>query len=416
MSTASTSPATLTRLTENTEYEIRVRATDGAESGDWSSTITQTTPSSGPGGSQDDALTQVTNVAVNQGAQNTELMVSWDTQMDATNYDIEYRTGSEAWSMTTSTTGSVTLTNLQTSATYEVRVRATTQTEMGDWSSTITQTTAGQSPPPLPDPILLQVSNVNVTTTMTNTELMVTFDTQQDATGYDIDYRTGSNSWTTITASTSPATLTRLTENTEYEIRVRATTQTQNGDWSSTITQSTPQGQVTPPPATLTQVSNVAVSTTTEETELSISFDTQTQATGYDIEYRLTSTAPSGLWTMSATSSSPTTITGLMSSSSYQVRVRATTQTETGDWSSIQTQTTPDAPQGPGGQQDSLTQVMNVLVSTTTEDTELMVSWDIQADATSYDIEHRTGSGNWTMSTATTSPANVNGINRGHRV
>ena len=122
---------------------------------------------------------------------------------------------------------------------------------MGDWSSTITQTTAGPSPPPLPDPILLaSFKCFNVSTTMTNTELMVTFDTQQDATGYDIDYRTGSNSWTTITASTSPATITGLTENTTYQVRVRATTLSQNGDWSSTVTQTTPQGQVTPPPVT----------------------------------------------------------------------------------------------------------------------------------------------------------------------
>ena len=227
----------------------------------------------------------------------TELMIAWDAQADATTYDIEHRTGSGNWITTTATTTPAMLTGLTASTEYEIRVRAKNATEIGDWSSTITQTTLDPPPPPDPDPALAQVTGVSVTTTMSQTELMIAWDAQVDATTYDIEHRAGTNAWITTSATTTPALLTGLTASTEYEIRVRAKNTTETGEWSSTATQTTPDNPVSPPQQTLTQVTGVSATTTTEDTELSVSFTTQTTATGYDVEYRLTSSAPSGLWT-----------------------------------------------------------------------------------------------------------------------
>ena len=149
--------------------------------GDWSSTTTQTTTdnegsSGGPGG-QHDVLTQVTGVLVTTTMSQTELMIAWDAQADATTYDIEHRTGSGNWITTTATTTPAMLTGLTASTEYEIGVRAKNATEIGDWSSTITQTTLDPPPPPDPDPALAQVTGVSVTTTMSQTELMIAWDT-----------------------------------------------------------------------------------------------------------------------------------------------------------------------------------------------------------------------------------------------
>ena len=417
--TATTSPAVVMGLTANTQYQVRVRATTATQMGDWSDIATQTTPSaspppSGPGGQQD-TLTQVTNVSVSQTTENTELSISFDTQNDATGYDVEYRLTSTApsglWTMSTTTSSPQALMGLMAGLSYQVRVRATTATEMGDWSDIATQTTPDPPAPP-PAPTLTQVGNVVVSTTSESTELSISFDTQNDATGYDVEHRAGSGAWTMNTATTSPVLLMDLTASTAYQVRVRAKTQTETGDWSDTTTQTTPDPP--PPASTLTQVISVAVSATTESDELSVSFDTQQDATSYDVEYRLTSTAPSGLWTMSTTTSSPKTITGLMASSSYQVRVRATTQTHMGAWSATATQTTVAST---GEQQDTLTQVSSVVASPTTDSTELSVSFDTQQDATSYDVEYRltstAPSGLWSMSSTTSSPHTLTNLTAG---
>ena len=418
MDTATTSPAVVMSLTASTSYQIRVRAKTQTQTGDWSTTVTQSTADA-PISPPTTTLTQVTNVVVSQTTENTELSVAFDTQTTATSYDVEYRLSSTApsglWSMSTTTSTPHTLTSLTTGSSYQVRVRATTQTETGDWSDTQTQSTPDPPAPP-PAPTLTQVTNVAVSTTSESTELSIAFDTQDDATSYDIEHRAGSGAWTMNTATTSPVLLMDLTASTAYQVRVRAKTATETGDWSATATQTTPSPP--PPTPTLTQVISVTVSATPESDELSVSFDTQNDATSYDVEYRLTSTAPSGLWSMATATSSPKTLTGLMAGSNYQVRVRAITQTQMGAWSATVTQTTADPlPPGTGEQQDTLTQVTSVVASPTTDSTELSVAFDTQNDATSYDVEYRltstAPSGLWSMATATSSPKVLTGLMAG---
>ena len=432
--TNQSSPTTISNLTADTVYEVQVRGTAPQNSqvvpGPWSSSAQDRTvrppsnfiPPPPPPFTTNPVIpqpqpippTQVTNVVVSQTAESTELSVSFDTQVQAAGYDIEHRLTSSApsgaWTATTSTTSPTTITGLTASTSYQVRVRAKTQTQMGAWSSTITQTTANAPAPPV-SPTLTQVTNVSATSTMSSTELMISWDTQDDATSYDVEYRLSSTApsgaWTMDTATTSPAVVMSLTASTSYQIRVRAKTQTQTGDWSATVTQSTADAPVSPPTTTLTQVTNVVVSQTTENTELSVAFNTQTTATSYDVEYRLSSTAPSGLWSMSTTTSTPHTLTSLTTGSSYQVRVRATTQTETGDWSDTQTQSTPVPPM-------TLSQVTGVAVSMGSNDAELSVAFMLQTQATNYDIEHRltssAPSGAWTRINTSMTPTTITGL------
>ena len=416
MSTASTSPATLTGLTAETTYEVRVRAKTQTDTGDWSEVVSQTTPdreASGP--AEPESVTQVTNVLVTQTAGGTDLMVAWDTQTQATSYDIDYRTGSGSWTTNTATTSPAMLTGLTASTSYQVRVRARNANGAGAWSVTATQTTPDALVSPGPggqQDVLVQVSDVLVAQTTEPTELMVSWDLQADATGYDVEYRLTSTApsglWSMSTDSTSPYTITNLMSGSSYQVRVRATTQTETGDWSSVITQSTPDPV---PASTLTPVANVVVTQTTEPTELMVSFDTQNDATSYDVEYRLTSTAPSGLWSMSMASTSPTTLTNLMPSSSYQIRVRATTQTEMGDWSATATQTTPDPPAPEP--LSPLAKVTNVVVWRAISEG-FVVEFDLQTQATSYDIEYRllstAPSGEWSRGTAITDSVAIKGL------
>ena len=301
--------------------------------GDWSSITTQATPT--PSAPQmPSTLTKVTNVVILRQTVST-LRVVFDTQLQATSYDIRHRLTSTApsgaWTTNPATTSSAVIAGLTAGTSYQIQVRAKNSSEIGDWSDAVVRITYAipvSTDPDIDRPVVVATQGVD------GTQLHIAYNTRSST--HHLAYRLASTSpsglWTTITTVENPKTLHNLIPNTSYQIRVRQQPPGLLGEWSDVITATTSS---TPPaqPQTLPQVTGLSVTQGITNTDLTVAFTTQFQASYYDIAYRLAASAPSGLWSIIPTIASPTTIGGLTPNTSYQIRVRAKNSSEIGDWS-----------------------------------------------------------------------------------
>ena len=216
---------TFTGLTQNTAYEVQVRAVAGAETGTWSTSLNNTTLAF----PAPTALT-VSNVTT------TGFAVSWTaptTTLTITGYDVEYRlqgaTGNFSDAGHTGTGTTFTFTGLTAHTAYEVQVRAVAGTETGLWSDLIYNVGA---PGP---PTAVTVSDV------TSTSLKVSWTAPSSsisASSYTVLYMglgLSSTTYTAIQVTTTSATLSSLTPSTKYNIYVYA----RSGNYVSTLVYAT---------------------------------------------------------------------------------------------------------------------------------------------------------------------------------
>lgn len=176
-----------------------------------------------------------------------------------------------------------------------------------------------------------------------NTQLTVNFTAPADLGGSaisDYEYSTNNGStWTSSGSTTSPIIITGLTNNTTYQVKLRAINTTGTGT-ASTAANGTPVATV-PGAPTITTI-------TAGNAQLSVSFtdptDPGTSAIS-DYEY---STDNGSTWNLVGSTTSPITITGLTNGTSYQVKLRAKNTSGSGNPSSA-TSGTPVAPASSGG-------------------------------------------------------------------
>ena len=167
-------------------------------------------------------------------------------------------------------------------------------------------------------PVCAAVSNLdtlNVTTTFA-TIIWTPGDTETD---WNLQYKTASGDWSNSIAVTgTPShTLTGLTANTQYQVRVQAVCDTNNvSDWSAVMTFKTAeeQQQETCPSPTNVTATNIT------ESSANISWTQQGDVTSWDVNYRV---AGATSWNTTTTSSNPHTLTGLTPETSYEVQVIA---------------------------------------------------------------------------------------------
>ena len=198
-----TNSHTIPSLTGGTEYTLRVRAT-GTPNGPFSAEATGTP---GPG--------QVMGVTVTSGP--GQLQVAWTSVTGATGYKVQWKSGSQVYDNTrqaTPTTNSHTIAGLTAGTEYTVQVLATrSSTPDGPASSEATGT-----------PGLAQVTGVRVTAG--NRQLQVAWNTVLGASGYKVQWKSGSESYNTTdrqaTTANTNYTITNLTP-TAYTLRVLAT-------------------------------------------------------------------------------------------------------------------------------------------------------------------------------------------------
>ena len=188
-------------------------------------------------------------------------------------------------------------------------------------------------------PIAPTISSI----TAGNTQLTVNFTAPADTGGStisDYEYSTNNGStWTSSGSTTSPITITGLTNATTYQVKLRAINTTGNGTASS-ATNGTPVATV-PGAPTITSI-------TAGNAQLSVSFTAPT-VTGTsaisDYEY---STNNGSTWTSSGSTTSPIVITGLSNGTTYQVKLRAKNTSGSGNPTAA-TSATPTAPSSGGG-------------------------------------------------------------------
>ena len=130
---------TMSGLTANTPYQVRVQADCGDTESDWTTAVNFTTQGgSGPGPC--DMPTGVT--ASNIGAES--ITVTWDAATGVSSWNIQYRPDGGQLSSATSNTNSYTITGLTGGTTYMIQVQADCgDGNLSDWTLPISVTTTG---------------------------------------------------------------------------------------------------------------------------------------------------------------------------------------------------------------------------------------------------------------------------------
>lgn len=156
-------------------------------------------------------------------------------------------------------------------------------------------------------------------------------------TDFTVQYRAqGAGTWTTWTHTASlhnVATLTGLTADTTYEVRVATVNEQGTSDWSPTAT-FTVSGNPAQAPG---QVTGLTAGAATGSTQ-ALTWTAVPGATSYNVEYK---TAASGTWlTFGTVTNASATVTGLTSGTSYNYRVSAVNSAGTGPVSATVTAST----------------------------------------------------------------------------
>ena len=289
--TGAATTATLSSLSEGTSYQVQVRATNDEGTGDWSDSGSGTTDANA---SPTFSSSATFDAAENQTAAGTVLATDGDTDDDITGYAI---TGGadQAFFSIVPATGALTFKTAPnfedakdqgTNNTYVVEVTATSG--MGEREKTATQTitvtvtdVAGEAPgkPNAPD---VEAASV--------TSLTVTWSAPANAgpaiTDYDYRYRTTSpqGTWTEVTGTAITglsATIGSLSENTSYDVQVRATNAEGTGDWSDSGTGATDANAA--PSFTSNAAFDAAENQTAAGTVVATDSDSDDDITGYAI-------------------------------------------------------------------------------------------------------------------------------------
>ena len=321
-----------------------------------------------------------------------------------------------SWNSSTHTaaTTSTTITGLTNGTAYQVRVQATSSVGDGAWlQSTATPSTKPATPAPTVsagkvDGRLVGSGNLEVSWTAPN-------DGGSAITGYKIQWKSGTQQWSTSRQNTdtaSPNLITGLTNGTAYTVRVLATNAIGDSAWSQAKT-ATPATKPAQPSAP-----TVSVPTTGNDGQrLSVTWTAPTNdggsaITGYDVQYK-TSTASDWTDKSHTGTGTSTTITGLTQGTAYNVQVRATNSVGDSAWSSG-TGTPATAPGKP-------TSVAVSVPTTGNDGQRLSVTWTAPTNdggsvITGYKIQWKSDTQQWNPSrqnTDTASPNLITGLTNG---
>ena len=396
----STTSATIEGLTNGVAYLVCVRATNRAGPSDWGSTTA--TPATTPG-----APGNVTAVAGD-----SQLRVTWTAPADdggapVTAYSVAYKANAftcptrntiNTWIVVTTSTTTVTLTNLANSHSYRVCVRASNSAGDSGWVGT---TNSPSNRPGEPTGVQIISRGPDQLTVAWNAPAATG---GSAITGYTVQWCTATNnacasSWSRDSATGTSIGIPGLSGGTSYGVRVQALNSSGTGRWSDTVFSST-----TPATAPGTPTGLAA---TVEDRQLALRWN-EPPSNGapishYTIECRLGGTAiavgscGSSNWIAYATvSTNSTTVRGLANGTAYDIRVRATNRAGSSAWATVSA--TPAAvPRIPTN------------MTATTSGRGIDVTWTPPADGgspiTRYTVQYcSSGCANWQTRTVSGNP------------
>ncbi|MDE0676580.1 MAG: fibronectin type III domain-containing protein [Acidimicrobiaceae bacterium] len=404
---------TITGLDNGTTYRVRVRAINdvggaGQGVGPWSSSATGT-PSLRPGAPA--------TPSINPG--DRKFSLSWGDPstngLAITQYIVGYRACTATprdcssdptwgnWAERTygATSTAATITGLTNGTKYEARVRARNANGVGPWSDAAD--TIPLAAPSTPTGLAVELDD---------RQLVVSWNEPaahgSTITGYQVEHRnctatrkdcTVSPKWNatwmsqTVAADATTTTISSLTNDTAYQVRVRATSATGNSGWSQ-IKSAIPAAV---PAAPVVQISNA------DDRQLRVDWeypsDRGSTIEHYEVSYRAcTATdgdttiktcepladATWGNWRLHGDTGASLSriITGLTNGTAYQVRARAQNENGWGSWTATPAVGTPvGAPSAP------------TTPRVTTGNNELTVNWIVPrtngSTITGYEVRYR---------------------------
>jgi hypothetical protein len=320
--TSATTAFNDTGLTASTSYSYRIRATDAASNfSAYSNTATAATPASTPTAPASLTATPAGPVQIN-----LSWTASTETGGTISNYLIERCSGINCGNTpsnfaqvgSSTTTGYNDTSNLLGSTSYSYRVRAMdAANNTGPYSNTASATTAA--------PTFVAPSSLTATAAgpvQINLSWTAATETGGTLTQYLVERCTGATCSNFVQVGTSTTTTfnnTGLLGSTTYSYRVRATDGTNFSAYSNTNSATTAAPTFTAPSSlTATAASN---------TQINLSWTAATETGGTLSQYLVESCQGASCTTFAQVGTSTTTTfnnTGLLASTSYSYRVRAT--------------------------------------------------------------------------------------------
>jgi hypothetical protein len=237
--TGVTSPYILAGLAPGAATDVQLLGTNAAGNSAWSATSTLTTATGAPN--------IPSTILLVQGS-GSDLTVSWTaTPSDsahgaATGFNLRSSpSGAGTWTTVTNVTSPYDLPGLAASAAIDVQLQSANAAGVSAWSATNTLTTASAGPH---TPNVAAITHVGSPPDGTTTKLVVTWtastvdSSHSAATAYNVRFSpTGSNTWTTVPAVTSPYTITGLTGAAAIDVEVQASNAAASPSaWSATTT------------------------------------------------------------------------------------------------------------------------------------------------------------------------------------
>jgi titin len=326
--TSTATSASVTSLTNGTSYTFRVSAVNNVGMGVasvWSTSVAPRTVPSVP-----------TNLAITAGAGSID--VSWSSASNGgstiTDYVVEYSTNGSSWTTFNdglSTATSTTITGLTNGTPYYVRVNA----ENAAGSSTAV--VSGSTATPKTTPSAPSISSIAAG----NQSLSVAFTAGATGgstiTGYQYSI-SGGSTWTTASGTSSPITISGLTNGTSYQVALRAVNIVGNGD-TSNILASTPRTVPNAP-----TISSITAGANQGSVVFTLSGNGGSAVTDY--EYRVNAGSWTG-WISAGTATSPLVVANLANGTAYDVQIRAVNIAGAGNESSSSSVTPFSSPGAP---------------------------------------------------------------------
>jgi len=363
----------MTNLLSSTEYDTRVQRICGLDSSIFTPIVKFKTSNINGCGTPNSVI--VNNITGN------EATVSWAGVSNANSYEVHYKKNTETnWTIVTSNSTSVSLTNLSGNTLYNVKVRAVCASGNSDFSYQVDFTTLNNLPCSIP-------TNLTATNITANSAI-VNWGVVPGALSYKLQYRpeTSSN-WTTVSnITTNSQQLNSLVGGMTYYYKVRSICLNDSSDYSSEAVFTTNGSVVCGTPSNLSATN---ITTTTAQ------LNWTGNAPSYKIQYRKTGTV---IWTYVTTNTLNITINNLTPATEYDYRVQAICVFGASNYSNVSKFTTLNDDNAPCDKPTNLS-ASNITNSSA------KINWNAVTGASSYKISY-VGINNDTQLKSSTSTTN----------